>query len=651
MKKILGIILALSIIFSMTATLAFGAGGVVSLSEITSLPGNEVELILSISENPGLIAAVIEVEYDSDNLTLKAVSDKGNLGNENHSDDYTLSEYLISWYNPLATEDYTYNGDLATLTFEIQEGAEEGDYPVFVTVKEAYNSNLKSVALNTEDGKITVREKLDFEGITLEDKSFVYDGTAKSLEIEGTVPVETEVTYVNNEAIDVGEKTVTVTLTKEGYNDLELSAKIEITPKDIEAIGIEVKDKIYDGTTVAEYEGGSLKGVVAEDDVTLVLGETGTFENADAGKNKAVTIASSLDGADKDNYNLIMPELKGEITKKEISVKTLNLDDNTVEFNGVLEEDADKVSINFSLIQLELLEKFNETRTRVEVKNIRLTGDKNENYELNKNTFITSISNEKTALITVEADKGGQVKGEGRYLLGEKVTLNAVPKSGYKFVRWEIDEESVGTSRTYEFNATEDLEIKAVFKKNSGGGGGSISVPSDDDDKFIIGGNTTSVAPAPVTPAPVEPTPVAPAPTEQPSELTAPRERKPEKEIVLTIGQKDAVVFGEKKTNDVSAVIKNSRTMLPIRFISEALKAEVLWDNEKREVKVVRDDVEIVIVIDAATATVNGKVVELDSHAFIENDRTYLPVRFISESLGADVYWEGTTQSVIIQVK
>ncbi len=650
MKKILGIILALSIIFLMMATLSFGAEGVVTLSEAISPSGNEVELTLSISGNPGIIASVIEVDYDAENLTLLEVSDKGNLGTANHSDDYSLSEYPLSWYNSLADEDYTFNGELATLTFEIKEGAAEGDYPVTVTVKEAYNSNLKSVSLTPVDGKITVKEELLFNGITLSDKSFVYDGTVKSLEIEGEVPEGTDVVYENNEALNAGETTVTVTLTKEGYEDLELSATLEITKKALEVTGIEIKDKVYDGTTLAEYTGGTLKGVIAEDDVTLVLADKGSFESADAGKNKTVTIAYSLEGEDKDNYSLMMPELKAEITKKEISVKTLNMDDNTVAFNGVLPCDEDGVSVNFSLITLELLEKYNETRTRVLVKNIRTTGDKSTNYELDKNTFNTTISNEKTALVTLDIDKGGQVNGEGRYLLGEKVTLTAVPKSGYKFVRWEIAGESVGTSRTYEFNATKDIEIAAVFKKSSGGGGGG-SVITPEDDK-VIGGGTTPVTPVtPVTPAPSEPTPIAPAPEEKPSELTAPKERKPEKEIVLTIGQKDAVVFGEKKTNDVSAVIKNSRTMLPVRFISEALAATVSWDGEKREVKVTKDGVEIVISIDASQAMVNGKAVALDSPAFIENSRTYLPVRFISESLGADVYWEDATKSVIIQVK
>ena len=60
------------------------------------------------------------------------------------------------------------------------------------------------------------------------------------------------------------------------------------------------------------------------------------------------------------------------------------------------------------------------------------------------------------------------------------------------------------------------------------------------------------------------------------------------------------------------------------------------------------ENVTILITIGAATVKVNGKDVKLDSPAFIENDRTYTPVRFISEYLGASVEWVEKEQKVII---
>lgn len=118
--------------------------------------------------------------------------------------------------------------------------------------------------------------------------------------------------------------------------------------------------------------------------------------------------------------------------------------------------------------------------------------------------------------------------------------------------------------------------------------------------------------------------------------------------IVLNIGQKDAKVFGETITNDVAPKIVNERTMLPIRFIAEKLGASVDWVQESQTVIVELDDIKISLVIGKNFATVNDEKIELDSPSFIEDDRTFLPIRFIMENLGADVLWNGETQTVII---
>lgn len=127
-----------------------------------------------------------------------------------------------------------------------------------------------------------------------------------------------------------------------------------------------------------------------------------------------------------------------------------------------------------------------------------------------------------------------------------------------------------------------------------------------------------------------------------------------ENQIILTIGKKDASVFGKIKTNDVAPKIVNDRTMLPARFVAESLGAVVEWDGDKQLVTITgkklktNEDVTILITIGAEYAVVNGENVKLDSSAFIENDRTYTPIRFISEHLGASVEWLENEQKVII---
>lgn len=124
--------------------------------------------------------------------------------------------------------------------------------------------------------------------------------------------------------------------------------------------------------------------------------------------------------------------------------------------------------------------------------------------------------------------------------------------------------------------------------------------------------------------------------------------------IVLTIDEHDALVYGTTKTNDVAPKVVNDRTMLPARFIAENLGATVEWDVEKQLVTITgknekQEDVTILITIGSDYAKVNGEDVKLDSPAFVENDRTYTPIRFISENLGATVEWNETEQTVTIQ--
>ena len=122
----------------------------------------------------------------------------------------------------------------------------------------------------------------------------------------------------------------------------------------------------------------------------------------------------------------------------------------------------------------------------------------------------------------------------------------------------------------------------------------------------------------------------------------------PDTKIILTIGQKDALVNGETITNDVAPKIVNERTMLPIRFIAEKLGASVDWVQESQTVIVELDDIKISLVIGENFAMVNNEKIELDSASFVEDGRTFLPIRFVMENLGADVLWNNDTQTVTI---
>lgn len=86
-----------------------------------------------------------------------------------------------------------------------------------------------------------------------------------------------------------------------------------------------------------------------------------------------------------------------------------------------------------------------------------------------------------------------------------------------------------------------------------------------------------------------------------------------------------------------NALNKDNRTFVPIRVISENLEAEVKWYPEDNRIMIQKNSVIIKLKINDRIAEMNGKKVTLDVSPFIYENSTYVPVRFISESFGAKV--------------
>ena len=105
---------------------------------------------------------------------------------------------------------------------------------------------------------------------------------------------------------------------------------------------------------------------------------------------------------------------------------------------------------------------------------------------------------------------------------------------------------------------------------------------------------------------------------------------------------------GNALTMDQPPIIVEGRTLVPLRAIFEGLGASVEWDDATKTATGIKDGKEIKITINNTTAFVDGSAVTLDVPAQIVNSRTLVPVRFISESLGEKVDWDGNTRTVII---
>lgn len=121
--------------------------------------------------------------------------------------------------------------------------------------------------------------------------------------------------------------------------------------------------------------------------------------------------------------------------------------------------------------------------------------------------------------------------------------------------------------------------------------------------------------------------------------------------FVLTVGSREASVWGKKVTSDTEPVIVGGRAMLPARFIAENLGAEVSWNEADRMMIIKKKMSEIWIVVDSDEAYTDGRKTILDSAPFIKQGRTYTPVRFIVENLGYSVLWNADTKQIIIEKK
>ena len=118
--------------------------------------------------------------------------------------------------------------------------------------------------------------------------------------------------------------------------------------------------------------------------------------------------------------------------------------------------------------------------------------------------------------------------------------------------------------------------------------------------------------------------------------------------IILKIDSNEAKAFNQSVTIDAAPIVRNGRTMLPARFIAENLGETVSWDADTQTVTIGSGMHPLCITIGAPEAKVGPYPLKLDAPAFVENNRTYTPVRVIAEKLGANVFWDQETQTVKI---
>jgi outer membrane protein assembly factor BamB len=211
--------------------------------------------------------------------------------------------------------------------------------------------------------------------------------------------------------------------------------------------------------------------------------------------------------------------------------------------------------------------------------------------------YLYAINTINTYTIIAKAGSGGSISPSDTTAVnsGESKTFTITPNTGYKISNVKVDGVSVGAVLTYTFtNVISNHTIETSFEKEV----------------------TQTV-------------------------------------VVLQIGKTSFTVNGVSNTLDSPPVIKNNRTLLPIRAVIEALGGTVGWDATEKKVTVSLGSTTIELWIGKNTARVNGITKPIDSTNSkvvpeIINSRTMLPLRFVTENLGCDVQWDGPTQTITI---
>ncbi|WP_164515300.1 MBG domain-containing protein [Flavobacterium ustbae] len=347
--------------------------------------------------------------------------------------------------------------DGVTATYANNDNVNIGSYNVTVNINGGINYNNKQLIakLQIVKGNLTTNA-------VLAANTFVYDGSEKSLTIQGALPDGVVVNYSNNNKKDVGNYKVYAVLSKPNFKDQIIEGDLIIEPK---SINVKVQgeiSKVYNANAVASLNADNfaLEGVVDNDDVILLNPVAGDLDNKNIGKNKVLTINSlKLSGNDSKNYILSAASVTaaiGEVKPKELTVALKGnaekiydattkavLADENYKLDGVLDNDVVTLN-NPSLGEYDSKDVgINKTVT---VSNLAISGDDASNYLLNSLTVSSKIGEITTQAITVTADASQtKVYGDAEPTLDFTVTPNLVNGETFTGTLKRTAGEDVGT--------------------------------------------------------------------------------------------------------------------------------------------------------------------------------------------------------------
>lgn len=127
------------------------------------------------------------------------------------------------------------------------------------------------------------------------------------------------------------------------------------------------------------------------------------------------------------------------------------------------------------------------------------------------------------------------------------------------------------------------------------------------------------------------------------------------REVIMSINNPIMTVNGEEREIDPGygtfPLIENGRTVVPIRAVAENLGGSVEWNNDTQTIEIYRGKNRVLFTVNSEIAYLNDEEYILDSPPIIINERTFVPIRFVSEGLGFDVEWNENLQQITIRTK
>ena len=328
MKKILSSVVATCMLLMSLCNISYAASFQPIIEAEDGAVGDTLTVRVSLPANTKAVGGSFNFVYDNTKMELVEANVGSVLSGFTPSlnSNYADNKIRLSFAGTDAVSDD--GGEILNATFNLTA---EGT--VSFSTERFKLSDIQLTSLECEDitKSITITKKA-FTGLSMNDKTVTYDGKAQTIAVEGAPTDATvEYTYAKavegddsltavDEAIDAGTYTVTATVSKEGYNNWTKTATLTINKKALTLKGVEVADKVYDGTVEAKVVNqGTVVGLAEadkNDEGKFTYGvHTATFADKNVGTDKAVSLEVDYKGTSAGNYTMTAPtDVKANIT-------------------------------------------------------------------------------------------------------------------------------------------------------------------------------------------------------------------------------------------------------------------------------------------------------------------------------------------------